>query len=112
MVFVFDGGGDFFDSMQEAETIYLANNGIFTTIDKRFQNMAVRHMKDPINHIFPFMPDHVKNLEMSLARKYSQITHMLGFGFGQEGKTMGLASYGKSLIDFSNKNYNKATLIK
>ena len=106
LVFVFDGGGDFFDSMQEAETIYLANNGIFTTIDKRFQNMAVRHMKDPINHIFPFMPDHVKNLEMSLARKYSQITHMLGFGFGQEGKTMGLASYGKSLIDFSNKNYN------
>lgn len=36
LVFVFDGGGDFFDSMQEAETIYLANNGIFTTIDKRF----------------------------------------------------------------------------
>lgn len=106
LVFVFDGGGDFFDSKQEAETIYFANNDVITPIDKRLQNMAVRHMKDPINHMYPFMPKYVKNLEMSLARKYSQITHMLGFGFGQEGKTMGLASYGKSLIDFSTKNYS------
>jgi carbamoyltransferase len=105
MVFVFDGGGDFTESMQESETIYLVSNNNFTRIDRRLQNMAVRHMKDPINHILPFMPKYVQNLEMSLARKYSQITHLLGFGFGQEGKTMGLASYGNPIIDFRNLDY-------
>lgn len=105
MVFVFDGGGDFNESMQESETIYLVSNNNFTCIDRRLQNLAVRHMKDEINHIYPFMPKYVQDLEMSLARKYSQITHLLGFGFGQEGKTMGLASYGKSMIDFSNLDY-------
>lgn len=106
LIFVFDGGGDFLFSKQEAETIYLGKNGKITEIDRRLQNMAVRHMKDEINHVFPLMPEYVQNLEMSLARKYSQITRLLGFGFGQEGKTMGLASYGKSLLDFSKLNFN------
>lgn len=105
MIFVFDGGGDFTESMQESETIYLASYHNISCIDRRLQNLAVRHMKDPINHIFPFMPKYVQNLEMSLARKYSQITHLLGFGFGQEGKTMGLASYGKPIVDLSNTDY-------
>lgn len=105
LVFVFDGGGDFFESMQESETIYFANDGKLFVVDKRLQNMAVRHIKDQINHIYPFMPKYVQNLEMSLARKYSQISHLLGFKFGQEGKTMGLASYGKPLINYSNINY-------
>ena len=101
LVFVFDGGGDFIHSMQESETIYIGQDGNLTEIDRRLQNMAVRHMKDEINHVFPLMPEYVQNLEMSLARKYSQITRLLGFGFGQEGKTMGLASYGKPFIDYS-----------
>lgn len=105
LIFVFDGGGDFFSPKQEAETIYIGKNGKITEIDRRLQNMAVRHMKDEINHVFPLMPEYVQNLEMSLARKYSQITRLLGFGFGQEGKTMGLASYGKPLLDFSEVNY-------
>lgn len=105
LVFVFDGGGDFWDSMQEAETIYIGKNGKLTEIDRRLQNIAVRHMKDEINHVFPLMPEYVQNLEMSLARKYSQITRLLGFGFGQEGKTMGLASYGHTLLDFSTSDF-------
>ena len=79
LVFVADGGGDFIDGKQESETIYIAKDGNIQKIDKRLQNMAVRHMKDPINHLYPFMPTYVQNLEMSLARKYSQITHLLGF---------------------------------
>lgn len=105
LVFVFDGGGDFLFSKQEAETIYIGKKGRITEIDRRLQNMAVRHMKDEINHVFLLMPDYVQNLEMSLARKYAQITRLLGFGFGQEGKTMGLASYGTPLLDFSELNY-------
>lgn len=106
LVFIFDGGGDFFDSMQESESIYLAENGVFTTVEKRLQDIAVRHMQDPINHLPPFMPKKVENLQLSLARKYAQITRLLGFGFGQEGKTMGLASYGVPLFDFSNLDFN------
>ena len=106
LIFVFDGGGDFTPEMQESESIYIGNNGRVTLLDRRLQNLAVRHMKDEINHIFPLMPEYVQNLEMSIARKYSQITRLLGFGFGEEGKTMGLASFGRPMLDFSNLKYN------
>lgn len=105
LIFIFDGGGDFFSSKQESETIYIGKNGILTKVDRRLQNMAVRHIRDEINYVFPLMPEYVQNLEMSIARKYSQITRLLGFGFGEEGKTMGLASYGQPMIDFSNLSY-------
>jgi len=106
LVLVSDGGGDFIDGKQESETMYIAKNGTVTKVSRRLQNIAVRHMKDPINHLLPFMPTYVQKLEMSLARKYSQITHLLGFKSGEEGKTMGLASYGKPLIDYTDLFYN------
>lgn len=105
LVLVSDGGGDFVDGKQESETMYIAKGETITKISRRLQNIAVRHMKDPINHLLPFMPTYVQKLEMSLARKYSQITHLLGFRSGEEGKTMGLASYGNPLIDYSNLSY-------
>lgn len=101
LIFVFDGGGDFTPEKQESESIYIGNNGRISLLDRRLQNMAVRHMKDEINYVFPLMPEYVQDLEMSIARKYSQITRLLGFGFGEEGKTMGLASFGNPMIDFS-----------
>lgn len=100
LIFVFDGGGDFTLDMQESESIFIGHKGRVTLLDRRLQNMAVRHMKDEINHVFPLMPKHVQNLEMSIARKYSQITRLLGFGFGEEGKTMGLASFGNLCLIF------------
>lgn len=106
LIFVFDGGGDFTPDMQEAESIYIGNNGRVSLLDRRLQNMAVRHMKDEINFVFPLMPEYVQNLEMSIARKYSQFTRLLGFGFGEEGKTMGLASFGKPMLDFSELKYD------
>lgn len=105
LIFVSDGGGDFINGKQEAETLYIAKDKTVTRISQRLQNIAVRHMKDPINHLLPFMPIYVQKFEMSLARKYSQITHLLGFKSGEEGKTMGLASYGTPLVDYSNLNY-------
>ena len=105
LIFVFDGGGDFVHSHQESETIFYAQGDMLTTIDKRLQDLAIRHMKDKINNNYDFMPKLVRERELSLARKYSQFTHLLGFDFGQEGKTMGLASYGTPLIDCSNLNY-------
>lgn len=107
LIFVSDGGGDFIDGKQESETMYIAKDATIMKISRRLQNIAVRHMKDPINHLLPFMPAYVQKLEMSLARKYSQITHLLGFKSGEEGKTMGLASYGKPLIDYADLFYKK-----
>ena len=43
LIFVFDGGGDFFDSKQESESIYIGKNGVLTKIDRRLQNMAGTH---------------------------------------------------------------------
>ena len=106
LIFVADGGGDYIGSKQEAETLYYGNRGKIQPISVRYQDLVVRKMENPANNIYPFMPDFIKNHEISLARKYSQITHLLGFGFGEEGKTMGLASYGTSYIDYSGINYH------
>lgn len=102
LILVADGGGDFIGGKQESETIYIGNGGKITQISRRLQDIPIRHMRDIINHIFPFMPVYIQDLELSLARKYSQITHLLGFGWGEDGKTMGLAPYGKSLINYDN----------
>lgn len=106
LIFVFDGGGDFTSDMQESESIFIGHKGRITLLDRRLQNMAVRHMKDEINYVFPLMPRYVQNIEMSIARKYSQITRLLGFDFGEEGKTMGLASFGNTFFDFSKIKYD------
>lgn len=99
LVFVSDGGGDFIGKKQESESLYVGRNGSLVQIDRRMQDLCIRHMREPINHIYPFMPESVQRLELSLGRKYAQITHLLGFGFGEAGKTMGLASYGSPLFD-------------
>ena len=107
LILIADGGGDFIEGKQESETMYIGNKGKITQISKRLQDIPIRHMKDIINHIFPFMPTYIQNLELSLARKYSQITHLLEFGWGEDGKTMGLAPYGKPLIDYGKLAYDE-----
>lgn len=52
-------------------------------------------------YVYPFMNKQFASEQISLGKKYSQITALLGFGSHGAGKTMGLASYGKSLIDFN-----------
>ena len=106
LIFVADGGGDYIEGKQEAETLFYGNRGKIQPISVRYQDIVVRKMENPVNNIYPFMPDHLKNHQISLARKYSQITHLLGFGFGEDGKTMGLASYGTSYFDYSEIDYH------
>lgn len=106
LVFVADGGGDFVGDKQESETLYVGRNGSIVKVDRRLQDLCIRNMRDPLNHIYPFMPSSIQNLQLSLGRKYAQFTHLLGFRFGEAGKTMGLASYGESLFDFSDVQYS------
>lgn len=74
-------------------------------LERRLQDPPNRKLMDWGNHLYPFMPATLLKKEISLGRKYEQITYLLNFKFGQAGKTMGLASYGKSLIDFSELSY-------
>lgn len=105
LVFVADGGGDYISDKAEAETLYLGHNGTLTILERRLQDPPNRKLMDWGNHLYPFMPEALLKKEISLGRKYEQITYLLNFKFGQAGKTMGLASYGKSLVDYSELNY-------
>lgn len=106
LIFVADGGGDYIGDKQEAETLYYGSHGKIQQLAARTQDMVVRKMENPINTIYPFMPDYVRNHQISLARKYAQITHLTGFAHGECGKTMGLASYGKSYFDYSELDFH------
>lgn len=106
LIFICDGGGDYHSKHQEAESLYVGCKDNISLISYRFQDSPTRRIGDPINYIYPQMPSGLRKKEISIGRKYEQITHLLGFGWGEAGKTMGLASYGKSLIDFSNLQYH------
>lgn len=94
IILIADGGGDYIGNSIEAETVYIANRGHITKISQRLQAPTIRRMGDQSNYIYPIMPTLVRNAQISLARKYEQFTYLLGFGWGEAGKTMGLASYG------------------
>lgn len=101
LILVADGGGDYAGNMTEAESVYLGIHGDVIPLEARRQHQTIRRMEDYANYLYPYMPQVVRNREISISRKYEQITYLLGFGWGQAGKTMGLASYGTSLMDFS-----------
>lgn len=105
LILIADGGGDYVLDKQEAETLYYGKQGKIQQLAAHIQDIAVRKMDYPVNTIYPFMPECVREHQISLARKYEQITHLIGFGFGQSGKTMGLASYGKSYFNYDNLNF-------
>lgn len=98
LIFIADGGGDYIGDIVEAESLYIAKAGRITKIAKRFQAPVIRSLSNETNFIYPIMPSIVKNASISIARKYEQFTYLLGFGWGEAGKTMGLASYGKPLF--------------
>lgn len=94
-IFIADGGGDFFDERTQAESLYLIENNRIVLKEQRLQDLPNGSLQKVQNYIYPLMNNTYFTKEVSLARKYEQITYMLGFRFGQSGKTMGLASYGK-----------------
>lgn len=105
LIFICDGGGDYHGKYQEAESLYIGCKDTVSLVSSRLQDPPTRRIGDSINYIFPQMPNSLRKKQISIGRKYEQITHLLGFGWGEAGKTMGLASYGQSLIDFSKLQY-------
>ena len=97
----FDGGGDLIDEDSfEAESYFIGYQNKIKTLHKRFQENTIKCGSALCGHRFDYMLEKNKIRKISLGKKYEQLTYLCGFKFGQAGKTMGLAPYGKSLIDF------------
>lgn len=112
LVFIADGGGDLVNGFEEAESLYIATrqNGL-QLLEQRLQTNAIHTLAREQFHLYPYMNDLYRTEQISIAKKYEQITYILGFGWNQSGKTMGLASYGKELFqikvpDISNLQYD------
>ena len=101
LVFVADGAGDYLNNAQEAESLFVCNNSKIELVTKRLQNPTIGKMTDSRNYIIPHMPSFIQNQEISLGKKYTQITHLLGLGLNGEGKTMGLSGYGTPLFNYN-----------
>lgn len=99
LVFVADGGGDLVNDQEESESIFIAtpNNGL-QLLEQRLQSNVIHTLTRTQFHLYPFMNDKYKSMQISIAKKYEQITYLLGFSWNQSGKTMGLASYGQELF--------------
>lgn len=98
LVFVADGGGDLVNGEEEAESVYIASKEGLHLVEQRLQSNVVHTLTREQFHLYPFMNDKYKSKQVSIAKKYEQITYIIGFGWNQAGKTMGLASYGKELF--------------
>lgn len=105
LILIADGGGDIYGQQAQAESLYMGYNGEITLLEQRLQDPPKRKLADVQNHVYPLIPKEMRNQQISLARKYEQFTYLLGFGFGEAGKTMGLASYGKELLCDLRPNY-------
>jgi carbamoyltransferase len=99
LVFIADGGGDLVNGCEEAESLYIATrqNGL-QLLEQRLQTNAIHTLSREQFHLYPCMNEIYRTEQISIAKKYEQITYILGFGWNQSGKTMGLASYGKELF--------------
>ena len=105
LILIADGGGDIYGQQAQAESLYLGYNGEITLLEQRLQDPPKRKLADIQNHVYPLIPKEMRRQQISLSRKYEQFTYLLGFGFGEAGKTMGLASYGKKMLSNVSPNF-------
>lgn len=98
LVLVADGSGDIVGDQLEAESLYAADRNGPRLIEQRLQAFPMTHSTRRNFFNFDYMHEVDRTKQVSLGRKYEQLTYLLGFGHGQAGKTMGLASYGTAFV--------------
>jgi carbamoyltransferase len=114
-VLVCDGAGDFYTldvsksrdgketqssfSGMEGETLFLAEGERLELCERRLQSFLHDLYDRPFFYNASTMPDFFAKQSVGIGRKYEQFTYFIGFGNEQNGKTMGLASYGRPLVD-------------
>jgi carbamoyltransferase len=101
LVFVADGGGDVVGKLEESESLFYAKGKTISLLERRLQSNYIHGFTRPQMYNYPFMNLAYKDDQISLGKKYGQITALLGYGPYGAGKTMGLAPYGANLFDMS-----------
>lgn len=97
-VLVADGAGDLGESGLEAETAYHASAKGVAPLWMRRQDIPTSYGDRRNFFRLPYMASIDQGKQISFGRKYEQFTYALGFGWGQSGKTMGLAAWGKPMF--------------
>jgi carbamoyltransferase len=83
----------------EGESLFLADGDRLELCDRRLQSFLHDLYDRPFFYNASQMPDLFAKQTVGIGRKYEQFTYFIGFGNEQNGKTMGLASYGRPLVD-------------
>lgn len=100
-VVVADGAGDIVGAEIEAESYYEGRGSSLAVVERRLQEFGLTRT-DRRNAFNPaYMHELDRSKQISLGRKYEQLTYLIGFGHGQSGKTMGLAAYAEPLFELS-----------
>lgn len=98
-IMIADGAGDMIDEYEcEAESYYEANRSVINRVFVQPQQMPAKYGSPLSDFRHDYMVEHQKKLSIGIGRKYEQVTKLIGFQFGQAGKTMGLSPYGQPLI--------------
>lgn len=98
MVLIADGGGEMIGVEEEAESIFYCHDTKVELAEQRLQSNYFHALYRPHNYLYPFMNKQQLHEQISLGKKYEQISNLLGFGKNGAGKTMGLSAYGTNLI--------------
>lgn len=93
-----DGGGEMIGMEEEAESIFYCHDAKVELAEQRLQSNYFHALYRPHNYLYPFMNKQQLHEQISLGKKYEQISSLLGFGQNGAGKTMGLSAYGTNLI--------------
>lgn len=107
LIFIADGAGDNVGHQIEAESLYLADEADFRLLSRRLQDHGFFYLTRRNSYRYSYMHETDRAKQISLGRKYEQLTYLIGFKHGEAGKTMGLAAYGKPLLDFSPHDYTE-----
>jgi carbamoyltransferase len=106
LIFVADGSGDAIGEKSDSESVFGAKDKKIIILEKRLQDLQEDIYKNPFLYNYSLMNEKDKKLEISIGKKYEQITNILGFKAFQEGKTMGLAPYGRAILDVRKYQFN------
>jgi carbamoyltransferase len=83
----------------ESESLFLADGDTLELVDRHVQSFTHDTYERPFFYNASQMPDVYAKQTVGIGRKYDQFTYLIGFGNEQQGKTMGLASYGYPLVN-------------
>jgi carbamoyltransferase len=100
LIYIADGAGDVADGDQfEAESLFLADGQEITPIAVRRQDITPDFHTGVFFYNAALIAKSHKAWNLSIGKKYEQFTYLLGFDAFENGKTMGLSSYGRPLFE-------------